>query len=230
MLPDGPTADDAQIQLIRSQQVSVIGKRVRALRRDRMTLTQLAQASGVSVGVLSRLENGIGNPHFSALSALARVLDVHVSVFFESPASDSTVLADGTRLSLLDPRSGAQIELLSPDFHSPVVGVILTLPPGFQPDAQISARPGQQFEFILDGSVEFRVDHEIHQLQRGDAILFDAGRPHSRHNASISVKAVILSYSTEARLETYFPDEGSPRCLESMRVPAGLVGEPAVEL
>jgi transcriptional regulator with XRE-family HTH domain len=224
MLPDDPTADDAQIQLIRGHQVSVIGKRIRALRRDRMTLTQLAQASGVSVGVLSRLENGNGNPHFSALSALARVLDVHVSVFFESPATDSTVLADGTRLSLLDPRSEAQIELLSPDFHSPVVGVILTLPPGFQPDAQISARPGQQFEFILDGSVEFRIDREIHQLQRGDAILFGAGRPHSRHNASISVKAVILSYSTEARLETYFPKISSRTIRVPFVTPSKIVG------
>ena len=207
------TADDAQIQLTRSQQVGLIGKRIRALRRDRMTLTQLAQAAGVSVGVLSRLENGIGNPHFSALSAIARVLDVHVSVFFDSPSNDAAVLADGTRLKLVEPVSGVQIELLSPDFHSPVVGVILTLPPGFSPERQISGRPGQQLEFILDGSVEFRIDHEIHQLENGDSILFDAGRPHSRHNVSKSGPALILSYSTEARLESYFPNGDVPAAL-----------------
>jgi transcriptional regulator with XRE-family HTH domain len=207
---DSPAGDE-QMRLARAQQVGLIGKKIRALRRDHMTLAQLAQASSVSIGVLSRLENGIGNPHFSALSAIARALNVHVSTFFEPPANGGTMLTGADRVKLQEPQTGVEMELLVPDFHARIIGMIVTLPPGFRPGRQARGRPGQQFELVLEGSVEFRIEHEIHELAHGDAIFFNAARPHSRKNMSGSDRAVLLSCATEAQLESYFsPDSGTP--------------------
>ena len=58
---DAATEGDPTAELLRAH-IRHIGGRVRELRRDRLTLVQLAAASGVSIGLLSRLENGSGNP------------------------------------------------------------------------------------------------------------------------------------------------------------------------
>jgi len=196
---------DEQPQSARTRQVALIGRRIRALRRERMTLAQLAEASNVSVGLLSRLENGVGNPSLASLSAIARVLEVDISSFFEPPGVSGLVLTSDDRVKLNVPRTGVDLELLAPGFHGRIIGMLMTLPPGYCPDEQVSASPGEQVEVVLDGSVEFRIEHEVHRLEEGDTILFEASRPHSRRNLSTESAATVLACSTEARLESYFP-------------------------
>jgi len=203
--PSAPKPD--QVQLARARQIALIGKSVRALRRERMTLSQLAQASNVSIGLLSRLENGTGNPNFASLSAIARALGVDVHSFFELPTDGGTILSSSDRARLHMPHTSIELELLVPSFHDRIVAVLMTLPPGFNPHTQAIARPVQQFETPLDGSVEYRIEHEIHQLGPGDSILFGANRPHARRNMSDSTAATVLSCSVEIQLESYFPAE-----------------------
>jgi transcriptional regulator with XRE-family HTH domain len=200
-----PTTVEDAVQLARAQQVALIGRQIRALRRERMTLSQLAEASNVSVGLLSRLENGVGNPSFAALAAIARALDVDVHSFFEPPANGGTVLSGDDRITLRVARTGVELELLVPSFRSRVIGVLITLPPGHAPDAQVPAHHGQQFEIVLSGSVEFRIEHETHQLESGDSVFFEASRPHVRRNMSTSTAATIMACATEIQLGSYFP-------------------------
>ena len=198
-------SDTVGIEATRVLQVALIGQRIRQLRRDRMTLTQLAQAGNVSIGLLSRLENGVGNPSFAALSSIARVLDVDVHAFFEVPAKDRAIATNGRRLTLSRDAADPTVELLVPSLSSRIVGTLVALPPGAGPAQPVVARPGQQFEYLIEGTVEYRIDHEVHHLYDGDFILFDAGRPHARRNLSDSAPATVLSCSTEARLESFFP-------------------------
>ena len=214
-MPDEKPAADAtvdhiapDIEAARVLQVALIGQRIRELRRDRLTLTQLAQASNVSIGLLSRLENGVGNPSFAALSAIAQALDVDVQAFFEVTSKQRVVATNGHRITLHRDESDPTVELLVPSLASRIVGTQINLPPGYRAPGPASARPGQQFEFILDGQVEYRIEHEVHALDSGDFILFDAARPHARNNLSATVPATIVSCATEARLESFFPYGG----------------------
>ena len=201
-----PNADDtAEIEEVRARQVALIGQRVRQLRRDRMTLTQLAQASNVSIGLLSRLENGVGNPSFTVLTAIARALDVDVHAFFEAPLKEQVIDTNGCRITFQRESHDAVVEMLVPSLSSRIIAAVVTLPPDAPHQQPDSARPGQQYEFLIDGVVEYRIDHEVHELTTGDFILFDAGRPHSRRNLSTTDHATILSCSVDARLESFFP-------------------------
>jgi transcriptional regulator with XRE-family HTH domain len=200
----GETNVARDVEAARVQQVASIGRRVRELRRDRLTLAHLAQVSGVSVGLLSRLENGLGNPSFATLTAIARALDVDVHAFFEMPPKDRVVATNGRRITLRRESSDPVVELLVPSLSSRIVGTRLTLPAKFDPPGLIAARPGRQFEFLLEGRVEYRIEQEVHELELGDFILFDAGRPHARRNLSECAPALILCCSTEARLESLF--------------------------
>ncbi|WP_156959830.1 helix-turn-helix domain-containing protein [Nocardia sp. BMG51109] len=217
-MPDGPGGADVahgrendentKPALDRSRVVGLIGQRIRELRRGRLTLVQLAQAANVSVGLLSRLENGVGNPSFAALTAIARALDTGVHAFFETSAADAAVVKGTDRVTLRRGAADPELELLVPGFTGRIAGVLVTLAPGLGPDEPLTMSSGRRYEVVLEGSVRYRIEHEVHELDGGDFILFDAGRIHSRHNPSDSVTARILSFSTEAGIGTYFSPGG----------------------
>jgi transcriptional regulator with XRE-family HTH domain len=200
----GPATPDDAVEAVRSRQVALIGQRIRELRHPRMTLSELSQACNVSIGLLSRLENGVGNPAFAALSAIARALDVDVSAFFERASEEGRFVGKDDRVRLGRTGTDAELELLVPDFSSRIIAMVMTLPPGYAP-AETAAHRGQQFEVLLEGAVEYRIEQERHELEPGDLILFEASRPHARHNLSRSATAKIFTAATEARLESYFP-------------------------
>lgn len=203
---DVATEGDPTAELLRSH-IRHIGGRVRELRRDRLTLVQLAAASGVSIGLLSRLENGSGNPSFGTLSAIARALGVDASALFRTSRADRVKDVNGSRLTIRREGdiSSATVELLVPSLDSRIAGVLLTLPPAYDVGTLSAATPGRQYEFVLSGDVEYRIDHEVHQLAAGDFIRFDAGRPHLRRNMSAEAEVTILCGAGTARFDTYFP-------------------------
>jgi transcriptional regulator with XRE-family HTH domain len=62
------------------------GKRLRKIRRDRdMTQEQLAEAVGVTMEFISRMERGHHGPSFDTLQKIAEVLEVEVNEFFQFP-------------------------------------------------------------------------------------------------------------------------------------------------
>ena len=194
--------DEERIAQLRQRQVALIGKRIRELRRNRLTLSELAKLSQVSVGLLSRLENGIGNPQFAALNAIARALDVDVYTFFQSPDTTAKPLRRGERTSVLIQNTGVELELLTPTLAAAqqvgLVTVLIHLPRE-QTDSWVegSATSRMQLEVILKGSVSYEVESEQYRLDEGDSIMFDASRRHRRTNPSRTDTATIFSVSRD---------------------------------
>jgi transcriptional regulator with XRE-family HTH domain len=198
---------EAGVSTARRRQVARIGRRVRMLRRERLTLAQLAEQSNLSVGLLSRLENGSGNPSFAALSALGRALGVGVDSFFEEPDErPGAVVTKEDRITLGGSSGDVLLEILSPQLTSRVLSGLLTLAPGYAAGIPAAGNPGQQFETVLSGTVELHVEQEVHLLEAGDSVLFEASRPHRRVNAAPAAPARLLVCTTELRLDSFFPD------------------------
>jgi DNA-binding XRE family transcriptional regulator len=62
------------------------GKKLRRIRRDRdMTQEQLAEAIGVTLDFISRMERGLDAASFETLDKLAKALGVPVSELFQFP-------------------------------------------------------------------------------------------------------------------------------------------------
>lgn len=63
------------------RQAPALGQAIRDLREDRgLTQAQLAVAAKLAVNTLTRLEAGQSDPSWSSIEALARALDVKLSV------------------------------------------------------------------------------------------------------------------------------------------------------
>ena len=196
----GPSLDTDRIAQLRQHQVALIGKRIEELRRGRLTLSQLAELSQVSVGTLSGLEKGVGNPRFAALNAIARVLEVDVYSLFQSPDVTPAPARRGDRTSVRIQNTGVELELLTPTplaaQQAGIVAVLIHLPRDRSDRwTEAAATSRMQIEVVLKGTVSYEIDSERHQLSEGDAIMFDASRRHRRSNPSSADTATIFSIS-----------------------------------
>ena len=90
-----------------------IGREVRSLRKARgLTLSEVAEASGLSIGYLSLVERDKATPSINALHAISRSLGVTVSWFFEGLEADgpSAELTPRQRMCLELARNFAAID------------------------------------------------------------------------------------------------------------------------
>ncbi len=163
-----------------------IGREVRALRQQQsMTVTDLAQRSGLSGGMLSKIENGQASPSLTTLQSLAQALSVPMTAFFrgfeETRPAIHVRAGEGVEIERSGTRAGHQYNLLG-HIGSNSSGVIvepylITLTaasdvfPAFQHD-------GMEFLYMLEGAVDYRHGDSVYPLRPGDSLFFDADAPH----------------------------------------------------
>lgn len=163
-----------------------IGHEVRAYRKKLgITVTDLSAATGVSIGMLSKIENGNISPSLTTLQSLSRALGVPVTAFFrgfEEPRNATFVKAGtGINAERRGTRAGHQYSLLGHiDNNTSSVTVepyLITLTtdsdvfPTFQHE-------GMEFLYMLEGEIVYRHGEQLFTMQSGDSLFFDADAPH----------------------------------------------------
>ncbi|WP_299356881.1 XRE family transcriptional regulator [uncultured Shimia sp.] len=165
---------------------AAIGKEVKALRQNQnITVKDLAKQAGLSLGMLSKIENGVTSPSLTTLQLLANGLGVPVTAFFrrfeEKREAIHTKSGSGLEMEREGTRAGHQYNLLG-HLGSNASGVItepylITLSeesdvfPTFQHD-------GIEFIYMLQGQVRYRHGAQMFLLEPGDTLFFDADAPH----------------------------------------------------
>ena len=163
-----------------------IGHEVRTYRKKLgLTVADLAAGTGMSVGMLSKIENGNISSSLSTLQSLSKALGVPLTAFFrgfEEPRSASFVKAgEGLNIERRGTRAGHHYSLLG-HIENNSSGVVvepylITLNtesdvfPTFQHD-------GMELIYMLEGEVVYRHGESLFGMKRGDSLLFDADAPH----------------------------------------------------
>jgi transcriptional regulator with XRE-family HTH domain len=167
-----------------------IGREVRAHRRKKsMTVADLAGSTGLSIGMLSKIENGNTSPSLTTLQTLANALSLPITAFFrrfeENRLAVHTKAGEGVELERAGTRAGHQYSLLG-HIGSNASGVtvepyLITLSteadvfPTFQ-------HGGMETIYMLEGEVDYRHGDEVYSLTPGDTLFFDADAPHGPEN------------------------------------------------
>lgn len=161
-----------------------IGRKVRALRQGLdVTLSDLARSAGLSVGMLSKIENGQTSPSLTTLQALAAALNVPISMFFqdfEDRRDCSYVPAgQGVRIDRRGTRAGHVYELLGHSLRSAtkIEPFLITIDEGGAVHDTFQ-HPGHEFIYMLSGRVTYRHGDRHYDLAPGDALFFDGLAPH----------------------------------------------------
>lgn len=171
--------------------VGRIGALVRRTREEHgHTLEHLADRAGVSPGLLSQLERGMGNPSFRTLHKVAGALQLRLADLMSGlEAPRDTVVRAGQRRILHV--GELRYELLVPDLQGRLEVLATTLPPGFCNREHPFSHEGEECVVVVAGRVSVTVGEESFDLEEGDAVTYDSGQTHWWHNASDDTTRVL---------------------------------------
>ena len=163
-----------------------IGREVRAFRRQQgMTVADLANVTGLSIGMLSKIENGITSPSLTTLQILSHAFSTPLTAFFRRFEERREVVhvkaGDHVEIERAGTRAGHQYNLLG-HIGSNSSGVVvepymITLSetsdvfPTFQHD-------GIELLYMLEGEVTYRHGDQLFHMRPGDSLFFDADAQH----------------------------------------------------
>lgn len=168
-----------------ASRVPRLGATIRRLRMAKgLTLQDLAERSGVSVGMLSQLERDRANPSLRVLSQVRDGLGASISALFEEEASipsDPDFVCRAGHRPLLD-LGYLSKELLAVGTPGGMQLMILHMPPGADSGEHQLQAPIEKGGMVLDGAFMLRVGGSIATLEAGDSFLFDGAKPHSFRN------------------------------------------------
>lgn len=155
-----------------------VGARLRALRNQRgTTLTQLAEATGISVSTLSRLESGGRRPTLELLLPLARAYQVPLDELVGAPATGDPrvhprpIVRHGVTFLPLTRRPGG-VQAFKQILPA-------NTPPG---EPVLQTHEGYEWLYVLSGWVRLLLGEHDLTLTSGEVVEFDTRVPHAVTN------------------------------------------------
>ncbi len=140
-------------------EVERLGRLIRSARGELYSLEALAARSGVSAGLLSQIERGIGNPSFQTLLRVAHALDIPVASLLaegsERSPESSFVVRTHERRHITWPREGMSWEILSVPGQREFTAMLGRVPPQFRETTFFNPRHyrGTVWSHVLAGEV-----------------------------------------------------------------------------
>ena len=178
---------------------------LKIIREERkLSLQELANKTGVSKSMLSKIEREEKNPTLQIAAQIAEGLQLSLSSMLEKKKQNSAILTRAAdQIVFSDATTGFERRLLSPTFtHRGIEFIYNTIPkdsPGivFPPHS-----PGvQEFIVVTKGTLKIKLDEDSFVLKKGDSLFFKADRQHCFYSEGCSeccYYLVIDSHNTTA--------------------------------
>jgi len=183
-----------------------IGKSVRKLRiQNGLTLQNVSDLTNLSKPLLSQIENDMAAPPIATLLKISGALGVDISYFFQRnsvPDRISVVRRNEQREDMRlmrgqEAKAGYRYESLAysmPDKQ--MEPFIVEIEPRSEDELAFYNHRGEEFLYVLSGSMEFRGADRIIKLGPGDSLYFDAGISHAvRGLRGKKVRALAVIYA-----------------------------------
>ena len=164
-----------------------LGHRVRELRlAKRLTLNDLAAASGVSRAMISKVERGEKNPTLVVAAGISEGLGVTLSQLVGiEERREIVVVPQDRRMVMRDPETGFERQLLSPTFGNRTVEFVRNVIPEGSTSGEFPPhkRGVQEYVVVERGRLAAVLGGEEYVLEKGDAVYFEADVTHRFDNA-----------------------------------------------
>lgn len=164
-----------------------IGQRLKTLRKARsMTLQQVSNASGLSIGYLSNLERDLTSPTISSLFKLCDILGEDVSTFLQPFEKKTHIVKRDERKTVYYFKSSKIRYESITQKGVKLKGYCITISPGGVSGGNYN-NAGQyhnsdEIGIIHQGSLEITIGNETYCLDTGDAFYVEANHPHYYRN------------------------------------------------
>lgn len=190
-------------ELVRPQEIA---EKLRSLRLHKsMGLAQLAEHTGLSAAMLSRLENGRLVPTLPTLARIAMVFNVGLDYFFTDPHKRYMVAISrrGERrqfpADLRQSEVAYHFESLDYRAHERKMSGYLAhfhaLPAGKAPT---HSHVGVELLYLIEGELEIAIGTDVFQLGPGDAIHFDAVQKHAYRSLTAGPCTAVVAITLQS--------------------------------
>ncbi len=155
----------------------LVGAQIRRRRRDRsLTLSGVAELTGLNVGYLSQVENDKASPSLETLAALAEALDVPIAWFLLDQSVAPRVVRASDRPKRRMTRGAGAMSQVDGGIARDVAIFEGTMPPGYR--TGFHEHPGDEHHVILSGRVRITQGESVVEAGAGDYVLLDGTLPH----------------------------------------------------
>ena len=166
-----------------------LGREIRDLRKAKsMTLAELSEACGYSVGFLSQLERNVSRPSIKCLHDVSKALGVSISWFFGDAApalvEERDIVVRKGRRRRIEFDTGITDELLSPNLAGEMELLLSIFAPGASSGEESYKHRGEEGGLVLSGQLELWVDGRHFVLNAGDSFAFPSTSRHRYRNSS----------------------------------------------
>jgi transcriptional regulator with XRE-family HTH domain len=163
-----------------------MGQTIRQLRLDRQfTLEQAAERAGCTPGFLSQVERNQAVPSISMLYAIAKSLGVEVTHFFPQIVRVAQVVRADERETFRFEGSYIAYSFLSTSSpNRKLEALLVQVDPvdGSLPADEFRSHPGEEFAYVLEGTVRFSIGDGVYDLSPGDSVHFKSTVRHRMEN------------------------------------------------
>lgn len=185
-----------------------LGEKIKDLRlQKRYTLRQVAGKTGLSIALLSQIENNAVSPPVATMLRIARALDVNIGYFFrEEESREKAVVVRKNERRKIFRRMHAQhgeggytYEALAYTKNAKHMEPFLVeFEPKKKEELTFLNHRGEEFLFLFRGQLAFHYNQDEIVLDSGDSLYFDSGVPHAfRALKGKKAQAIVMVYTEE---------------------------------
>ncbi|MDU2065695.1 MAG: XRE family transcriptional regulator [Sporomusaceae bacterium] len=173
-----------------------IGKKVKELRlQKKLTLKELGEKTTLSIGFLSQLERGLTNIATDSLQKIAEAFEVELSYFFSSQ--------NRTRGYVMRSYEKEVFQVINSKFihyhlHNGQTGsqilprLIELLPINSEEDISQYAHEGEEFIYVLEGTLTLFINDEQIELFPGDSAHYNSSTVHNWANYTTKMVRLLV--------------------------------------
>ncbi|SFT36662.1 Cupin domain-containing protein [Algoriphagus locisalis] len=179
-----------------------IGNKLKAIRKEiGWKLGELAEKSGMSMAMISKIENGRVIPTLPSLLQLIQTLNLNVSDFFADLKSENDFKgyilrkkSEYTSVNKEEESIGYEYEMILnyPIEKSSMEISLLTLKSHAE-RARVSTA-GFEYIYLVKGTISYELGSETFQLEEGDSLFFDGNIPHVPKNENTEDAVILVVY------------------------------------
>ena len=160
-----------------------IGNRIKELRElSDITVQDIAQELNIDVQTYTQYETGEIDIPASFLYEIANIFQVDLNLLLTGEESRMSIF-DVTRAEKgvsIDRRKEYKYKnLCSKYIHKKAETFLVTVDPKENALPSLNSHPGQEFNYILEGSVKIYIHNNEIILNKGDSIFFDSSHKHA---------------------------------------------------
>jgi transcriptional regulator with XRE-family HTH domain len=168
-------------------EIGEILKKAREVKK--WSLRDAADHSGLSPSFISAVERNETSPSMRSLKSLTDALDIRltdvVKYFEQEETSNSPLITPEMRRRINQVFPGVQMYVLSPETNDSLQALMIIAEPGGSTGEGDFRHEGEEFAFLLSGTLWIKIGDTEYNLRQGDSISFKSSTPHRWENRGV---------------------------------------------